>query len=83
MITQLQEQTRQMNDAIAACDSAIESGDVSAVPDTILNIGPDFKDPQYTKIGLTNGDTTKQVLFVCCHVSSFFLRFFVLPERIQ
>lgn len=60
-----------MNDAIIACDTAIESGDATGVPDTILNINPDYKDSQYTKIGLTNGDTSKQVIirklffFVC------------------
>lgn len=61
LITQLQEQTRQMNDAIAACDTAIESGDASAVSDAILKINPDFRDSQYTKLGLVNGDSTKQV----------------------
>lgn len=50
-----------MNDAIMACDSAIESGDASGVPDTILNINPDYRDAQYTRIGLTNGNTSKQV----------------------
>lgn len=50
-----------MNDAIAACDSAIESGDASSVPDTILNINPDYRDSQFTKVGLSNGDTSKQV----------------------
>lgn len=64
MITQLQEQTRQMNDAIVACDSAIESGDISGVPDTILNINPDYRDAQYTKVGLTNGNSLKQVLLL-------------------
>lgn len=56
LITQLQEQTRQMNDAITACDAAIESGDASIVPDTSLRINPDFRDPEYTKIGLVNGN---------------------------
>lgn len=51
-----------MNDAITACDSAIESGDASSVPDTILSINPDYRDAQFKKIGLTNGDTTKQVI---------------------
>lgn len=51
-----------MNDAIVACDSAIESGDGSIVSDTILNINPEFRDSQYRKISLTNGDTTKQVI---------------------
>lgn len=52
-----------MNDAILACDSAIDSGDASGVPDTILNINPDYRDAQYTKIGLINGNSLKQVLF--------------------
>lgn len=61
MITQLQEQTRQMNDAIEACDSAIQSGDANSVPDTALRINPEFRDPEYTKIGLVNGNSNKQV----------------------
>lgn len=53
-----------MSDAILACDSAIDSGDASGVPDTILNINPDYMDAQYTKIGLSNGNSLKQVLLV-------------------
>ncbi|XP_064211795.1 epidermal growth factor receptor substrate 15-like 1 isoform X3 [Tribolium castaneum] len=60
LITQLQEQTRQMNDAIEACDSAIQSGDANSVPDTALSIQPDFRDPEYTKVGLVNGNSNKQ-----------------------
>ncbi|KAJ8927022.1 hypothetical protein NQ314_020585, partial [Rhamnusium bicolor] len=60
LITQLQEQTRQMNDAITACDTAIESGDVNQVPDTALRIIPDFRDPEYNKVGMVNGDSNKQ-----------------------
>lgn len=72
-----------MNDAITACDSAIESGDVSTVPDTILSIRPDYKDSQYKNIGLTNGDTTKQVLFVFSRLVFLFKAFLFLLERIQ
>ncbi|XP_044263752.1 epidermal growth factor receptor substrate 15-like 1 isoform X4 [Tribolium madens] len=60
LITQLQEQTRQMNDAIEACDTAIQSGDANSVPDTALSIKPDFRDPEYTKVGLVNGNSNKQ-----------------------
>lgn len=60
----MQEQTRQMNDAISACDAAIESGDATSVGDTILKINPDFRDPQYTRIAMVNGDSTKQVCIV-------------------
>lgn len=59
LITQLEEQTRQMNDAIQACSTAIESGDVSLVPDTALRIEPDFRDSQYSKLI----DNNKQVRF--------------------
>nr|XP_023024317.1 epidermal growth factor receptor substrate 15-like 1 [Leptinotarsa decemlineata] len=60
LITQLQEQTRQMNDAIATCDSAMESGDVSQIPEAILRIKPEFKDPEYNKLTM-NSDTRKQI----------------------
>ncbi|XP_074042511.1 epidermal growth factor receptor pathway substrate 15 isoform X2 [Leptinotarsa decemlineata] len=59
LITQLQEQTRQMNDAIATCDSAMESGDVSQIPEAVLRIKPEFKDPEYNKLTM-NSDTRKQ-----------------------
>lgn len=45
-----------MSDAIVSCDSAIESGDAGAVSDTALRIGPEFRDRQYARLGLTNGD---------------------------
>lgn len=61
MITQLQEQTRQMNDAIAACDTAITSGDTAAVPDISLRITPDFRDEDYRKFSMVNGDHKIQV----------------------
>ncbi|XP_030763362.1 epidermal growth factor receptor substrate 15-like 1 isoform X3 [Sitophilus oryzae] len=56
LITQLQEQTRQINDAIALCDTGIESGDVNHVPDTALRIKPEFRDPEYSKLISTNGE---------------------------
>lgn len=52
-----------MNDAIEACDSAIESGDGSTVPDTSLAIKPDFRDPEYNRVGQANeGISNKQVI---------------------
>ncbi|XP_068893743.1 epidermal growth factor receptor substrate 15-like 1 isoform X4 [Tenebrio molitor] len=60
LITQLQEQTRQMNDAIEACDAAIETGDATCVIDTTLRIQPDFRDPEYTNVGLMNGNSNRQ-----------------------
>lgn len=57
MITQLQEQSRQMNDAITACNTAIEAGDASSVPDTALRINPEFRDPEISKLGMVNGDS--------------------------
>lgn len=56
-ITQLQEQQRQMNDAITACDSAIETGDANSVADTALRINPDFRNAEFA---IAN-DTAKQV----------------------
>lgn len=66
MITQLEEQTRQMNDAISSCDSAIDSGDALCVADTALRIDPEFRDSKYIKVGLVNGETipTQQVSFL-------------------
>ncbi|CAH2005949.1 unnamed protein product [Acanthoscelides obtectus] len=57
LITQLLEQKRQMNDAIAAFNSAIESGDTTHVPDSLLRIKPDFMDPVYTNFGVTESST--------------------------
>ncbi|XP_065168555.1 epidermal growth factor receptor substrate 15-like 1 isoform X8 [Atheta coriaria] len=57
MITQLQEQSRQIKDAITDCDTAIDTNDVSAVPDTALRIQPEFRDPEYKRIGMVNGDS--------------------------
>ncbi|CAH1102861.1 unnamed protein product [Psylliodes chrysocephalus] len=58
LITQLQEQTRQMNDAIVACDSTIESGDISQITDNVLRIKPEFRESEYKKI--LNEDTKTQ-----------------------
>ncbi|XP_017785311.1 PREDICTED: epidermal growth factor receptor substrate 15-like 1 isoform X2 [Nicrophorus vespilloides] len=57
LITQLQEQSRQMHDAIATCDTAISSGDASTVVDTVLRINPDFRDAEYKKLISVNGMT--------------------------
>nr|XP_022911734.1 epidermal growth factor receptor substrate 15-like 1 isoform X4 [Onthophagus taurus] len=59
MISQLEEQTRQMNDAIVACDSAISTGDLSSVSDSVLRITPDFRDEQYKRLS-TSEDTKMQ-----------------------
>lgn len=66
-----------MNDAITACDAAIESGDAASVADTVLKINPDFRDPQYTKIGMVNGDSTKQVRTFEMHQTRKLLSLFV------
>lgn len=63
MITQLQEQTRQMNDAIKACDTAIESNDLSQVQDTALRIQPDFRSQEYLSNLTTNGYSNKLVSY--------------------
>ncbi|XP_046744353.1 epidermal growth factor receptor substrate 15-like 1 isoform X1 [Diprion similis] len=46
-ITHLEEQQRQMSDAIALYDSALAAGDASLVPDTTLRFEPEFQDPQF------------------------------------
>ncbi|XP_043288802.1 epidermal growth factor receptor substrate 15-like 1 isoform X3 [Venturia canescens] len=43
-ITHLEEQQRQMSDAIAIYDSALAAGDPSLVPDTSLNFNPEIED---------------------------------------
>lgn len=58
MITQLEEQTRQMKDAITACDTAIDSGDPTTVPDVALRINPEFRDPSIQKLSMVNGDSS-------------------------
>ncbi|KAK4885465.1 hypothetical protein RN001_001736 [Aquatica leii] len=57
IITQLEEQSRQMNDAILTCDAAIESSDPLSVPDTALRLDPEFRDPKYHKVAMVNGET--------------------------
>ncbi|ENN71982.1 epidermal growth factor receptor substrate 15-like 1 isoform X3 [Dendroctonus ponderosae] len=54
--TQLQEQTRQITDAIDVCETAIQSGDAAQVPEQVLRITIDFRDAEYAKLGLTNGE---------------------------
>ncbi|XP_011704328.1 PREDICTED: epidermal growth factor receptor substrate 15-like 1 isoform X3 [Wasmannia auropunctata] len=46
-ITDLQEQQRQMSDAIALYDSALAAGDVNLVPDTSLQFVPEIEDIEY------------------------------------
>lgn len=58
--TQLQEQTRQITDAIDICEAAIQSGDAGQVPEQVLRLSIDFRDADYAKLGLTNGEC-KQV----------------------
>ncbi|KAL1501933.1 hypothetical protein ABEB36_007160 [Hypothenemus hampei] len=60
LTTQLQEQSRQINDAISVCEAAILSGDPTQVTDAHLRIIADFRDFEYTRIGLTNGANNKQ-----------------------
>ncbi|XP_020281722.1 epidermal growth factor receptor substrate 15-like 1 isoform X3 [Pseudomyrmex gracilis] len=55
-ITHLQEQQRQMSDAIALYDSALAAGDVNLVPDTSLQFVPEFEDEYETK----NADENKE-----------------------
>lgn len=52
----MEEIQRQMNDAIAICESAAASNDPSIVPDTSLSIGPDFRDAEITKLTIINED---------------------------
>ncbi|KAL0114962.1 hypothetical protein PUN28_010493 [Cardiocondyla obscurior] len=52
-ITHLQEQQRQMSDAIALYDSALAAGDVNLVPDTSLQFVPEVEDIKY--------ETTKNI----------------------
>lgn len=46
-ITHLEEQQRQMSDAIALYDSALAAGDASLVNDTLLRFEPDFQDSRF------------------------------------
>lgn len=49
-ITQVQEHQRQMNDVIALAENAIACGDASSVPDTCLNLQPEFRDPSFSRL---------------------------------
>ncbi|CAH0550922.1 unnamed protein product [Brassicogethes aeneus] len=60
LISELQEHTRQMTDAIQACDTAIETGDVISLPDTALRIAPDFRSSKFSSIIMANGVSNKQ-----------------------
>lgn len=46
-ITHLQEQQRQMSDAIALYDSALAAGDATLVPDTSLQFNPEIENLEY------------------------------------
>ncbi|KAK9874093.1 hypothetical protein WA026_002447 [Henosepilachna vigintioctopunctata] len=56
--TQLEEQSRQLTDAIESYDAAITSGDASNVRDTTLRINPDFREAKNSNrhlLGATGG----------------------------
>lgn len=50
-----------MNDAIKACDTAIETNELSHVQDTALRIQPDFRSREYMSNSTTNGYSNKFV----------------------
>lgn len=52
-----------MNDAIKACDTVIETSDVTQVQDTALRIQPDFRSSEYFSNILTNGYSNRFVSF--------------------
>ncbi|XP_015433947.1 PREDICTED: epidermal growth factor receptor substrate 15-like 1 isoform X2 [Dufourea novaeangliae] len=58
-ITHLQEQQRQMSDAIALYDSALAAGDATLVPDTSLQFNPEIEELGYETTG-NNADETKE-----------------------
>ncbi|XP_076664292.1 epidermal growth factor receptor pathway substrate 15 isoform X2 [Andrena cerasifolii] len=58
-ITHLQEQQRQMSDAIALYDSALAAGDATLVPDTSLQFNPEIEDVAY-ETAASNGDETQE-----------------------
>lgn len=43
-VTQLEENQRQISDAVKACESAIASGDPTSVPQFALDIRPEFRE---------------------------------------
>lgn len=44
-----------MKDAVSMYDTAISSGDASAISDASLNIKPEFRDTEYARIAMVNG----------------------------
>ncbi|PNF19457.1 Epidermal growth factor receptor substrate 15-like 1 [Cryptotermes secundus] len=54
-ITHLQEQHRQMKDAVSTYEAAISSGDAATVSEASLHIKPEFRDPEYSRIAMVNG----------------------------
>lgn len=44
MFTQLQENQRQMNDAVNSCKTALESEDIGTVSDYTLKLNPEFRE---------------------------------------
>ncbi|XP_076658402.1 epidermal growth factor receptor pathway substrate 15 isoform X3 [Halictus rubicundus] len=58
-ITHLQEQQRQMSDAIALYDSALAAGDATLVPDTSLQFNPEIEDLEY-ETATSNADGEKE-----------------------
>lgn len=57
MFTQLQENQRQMNDAVNSCKTALETEDIGAVSDYSLKLIPDFRE---VKMQLQELDKPKQ-----------------------
>lgn len=70
LITQLQEQSRQMTDAIQACDAGLEAGDISTVPDTVLRLKPEFQGAEYNK-PLVNGTSNQVYIFFLLFVNYY------------
>jgi hypothetical protein len=44
-----------MKDAVSTYETAISSGDASAVSDASLSIKPEFRDPEYMRLAMVNG----------------------------
>ncbi|XP_076169879.1 epidermal growth factor receptor pathway substrate 15 isoform X2 [Ptiloglossa arizonensis] len=59
-ITHLQEQQRQMSDAIALYDSALAAGDATLVPDTSLQFNPEIEDLEYETTTNNVNETKEQ-----------------------
>lgn len=69
-ITDLQEQQRQMSDAIALYDSALAAGDVNLVPDTSLRFEPEIEDLEYVLCACLRAQSVLEVLrlFFCLNI---------------